>query len=279
MNSAIPMPIPREELRDRKFFVAKVGAALGKTVEGIIEAGRWLIAAKEKLPHGEFTPMVEDDLKMDASKAERLMTIASDPVIANPAHVRHLPAAWSTLYELKQLPPGRLEAAIEDGTVTPEIQRWQAIALRTTETATDMDARPEKVDGRHNPRPKGSVMSLIDRELKANPRRLDADIATLLDVGNSHVSQRRRRLEATGQIEIVPRKARAQTNISQRTLRKQLRSFDRMVHWIEHTCGLAVESQIPPISAEQKKSALKSLKEAAGQLAEYRKRIKEKATS
>lgn len=69
----------------------QICAAWHASREKIIECGRLLIEAKASLPHGAFERMVERDLPFNPSTAQRLMKIARDPRLTNPAHVQHLP--------------------------------------------------------------------------------------------------------------------------------------------------------------------------------------------
>lgn len=105
----------------RKEYVTRIQAALGKSVEGIIEVGQQLIDAKEKLAHGEFTAMVETDLKMDIHNADKIMVIARNSVLTKMGNFTHLPPAWTTLYQLTKVPEPKLEAKIKDGTINPQI--------------------------------------------------------------------------------------------------------------------------------------------------------------
>ena len=75
--------------------------ALKKSVEGIIEAGRVLIEAKNELEHGQFTDWVVRELRFgsrkersreaDIRKAEMLMLLARNDVISNSCHWHALP--------------------------------------------------------------------------------------------------------------------------------------------------------------------------------------------
>ena len=75
--------------------------------------------AKEALPHGEFTAMVENQLPFESRTAQRLMAIAADARLANPTRVSLLPPSWGTLYQLSRIEPEVLEAKIKDGTIVP----------------------------------------------------------------------------------------------------------------------------------------------------------------
>jgi Protein of unknown function (DUF3102) len=91
--------------------------------EAAFEAGRILNEAKGKVPHGDFTGMVENDLLFNARTAQRLMVIAKDQRISNPTHVSLLPLHWGTLYELSKLKDEQFEAALKDGTIHPDMER------------------------------------------------------------------------------------------------------------------------------------------------------------
>lgn len=106
---------------------------LARSVEGIVAAGRHLAEAKgttfATYGHGEWLDWVERSLPISRSTAHRIMRLADHEVLSNVAHAQHLPASWYTLYELSKLDPPQLRAAIEDGRVTPDLERKQAKAL------------------------------------------------------------------------------------------------------------------------------------------------------
>jgi Protein of unknown function (DUF3102) len=89
--------------------------ALKRSVAGIIEAGKVVIEAKEKLPHGQFTEWVDKELRFgdpttarsregNIRKAQMLKMLAEHEVISNPNHWHALPTSIRTLCELT---PGR----------------------------------------------------------------------------------------------------------------------------------------------------------------------------
>src|SRR4051812_41467228 len=100
-------------------FATRIASAWQTAVKSIIETGRLLIEAQEALGHGKWQTMFEGKNKLQFSErtAQRLMTIARHPVIANPAHVSHLPAAWGTLHALTRLPQEELEVLIAKGMI------------------------------------------------------------------------------------------------------------------------------------------------------------------
>ena len=86
-----------------------------KSVEGIIEAGRVLIEAKNELEHGQFIDWVVNDLRFgirkdgsrpaDLRKAQMLMFLARNEVISNACHWHAFPPSPRTLWELTQIRP------------------------------------------------------------------------------------------------------------------------------------------------------------------------------
>lgn len=104
-------------------WAGRITSAVQKSAEAIFEVGRLLIEAKAALPHGEFEAMVENSLPFKASSAQRLMIVARDGRLANPAHVQLLPASWGTLYELTKLDDQQFAAGIERGVIRADMER------------------------------------------------------------------------------------------------------------------------------------------------------------
>jgi hypothetical protein len=127
--------------RKLSIFTARFRNALKKSVEGIIEAGRVLIEAKNELEHGQFADWVVNDLrfgsrkegsrKADLRKAEMLMFLARNDVISKSCHWHDFPPSSRTLWELTQIrPKQRLLELIASGAVNPGMTREEAIILR-----------------------------------------------------------------------------------------------------------------------------------------------------
>jgi hypothetical protein len=110
-------------------YAQRITACQLKSVNSIIECGRLLIAAKDELKHGEFLKMIENSLPFKRSTAQALMKIASDGRIAKYQHAGCLPAHWSTLIKLTQLPDAAFEARIADGTIHPGLERRPAAEM------------------------------------------------------------------------------------------------------------------------------------------------------
>jgi N6-adenosine-specific RNA methylase IME4 len=104
-------------------WAARIAECWRASVEAILEVGELLAAAKEKLPHGEFSGMIESELPFGARTAQMLMKIAADPRLANPKHVSLLPPSWGTLYELTKLDDESFDRAVEQNIIRPDMER------------------------------------------------------------------------------------------------------------------------------------------------------------
>jgi hypothetical protein len=113
-------------------YAQRITACQRKSVESIIECGRLLIAAKDKLKHGEFLKMIENNLPFKRSTAQALMKIAVDGRIIKNQRAGCLPAHWPTLVKLTQLRDAAFEARIADGTIHPGLERRPAVEMIET---------------------------------------------------------------------------------------------------------------------------------------------------
>ena len=110
-------------------YAQRITACQRKGVASIIECDRLLIAAKDELEHGEFLKMIENNLPFKRSTAQAFMRIASDGRITKYQHAGCLPAHWSTLAKIIQLPDAAFEARIADGTIHPALERRPAAEM------------------------------------------------------------------------------------------------------------------------------------------------------
>src|SRR5262249_18752125 len=108
-----------------------------KTVEGLIGLGKTLIKAKHDLDaHGEWLPMLRDDLKMDVRFAQRLMRLARNPRFSKATNLTHLPHVLSALCELARLSDDEFEAGKASGWINPNMTARQARQILTIPVVT-----------------------------------------------------------------------------------------------------------------------------------------------
>lgn len=115
--------------RGRQAWVERIRAAYGRTVEAVFQVGRELLQAKQELPHGEFTVMIERELPFSARTAQRYMAIAVSVNFQKRHIVSLLPSYWGTLEVLQRLDPLTFDAAVKAGKIYSEMTRAEAEAL------------------------------------------------------------------------------------------------------------------------------------------------------
>ena len=137
MNTSEPMLRPAAKRvrrrRERVFLFANYAQRITncqrKSIQSIVECGRLLIVAKKELKHGEFLKMIENNLPLKRSSAQAFMKIAADGRITKYQHAGCLPAHWSTLVKLTQLPDAAFEARIADGRIHSGLERRSAVEM------------------------------------------------------------------------------------------------------------------------------------------------------
>jgi hypothetical protein len=129
-------------------WAARIRPYLEGAVEQIVAAGRELLAAKDGLPHGQFGDLLEQ-VGLNRRTAQRFMAIARHPLLSDATHGSHLPAAWTTLFELSRVEPEELEEAIEAGSVHPAMSTAEAKGTARTEGAGEGHRAGHRPDGRH----------------------------------------------------------------------------------------------------------------------------------
>ncbi|MBI5315854.1 MAG: hypothetical protein HZB34_07775 [Nitrospirae bacterium] len=107
-----------------------------ETVATIIAFGQFLIEAKAAAGHGNFSRLFKDHAKpvdppmpITQRTAEKLMSIAENPVLSNPANWSNLSNALSTLDTLDHLPQEDLQRMIGEGKISPELTQDEAHML------------------------------------------------------------------------------------------------------------------------------------------------------
>ncbi len=75
--------IEKRELVSSDDFASAIAQCWQDSVLAIIDVGKLLLGAKAALDHGEFVPMIENDLPFGRRTAHRLMAIAEHSILSN----------------------------------------------------------------------------------------------------------------------------------------------------------------------------------------------------
>jgi hypothetical protein len=118
-------------LTRRQDFISEIGKLWLDAQNKFVLIGRYLIQAKEILPHGEFEAMIERELPFGRAVAHQLRTVA-EVIDAGRLPVERLPANYSTVYQITTLNDDERQAALDAGVIRPDVTRAEVIAFKKT---------------------------------------------------------------------------------------------------------------------------------------------------
>lgn len=140
-------------------WAQEITHAWQKAVASILETGTLLHEAKTKLDEFEFASL-QDLLPFGKRTTERLIAISKCKFIIE--HQSRLPPSWRTLYELSRLSEQTFLTALDDGMISPDMERSTAELLAKEEqhdqvseeaadsTSAEADEETETEDGDEN---------------------------------------------------------------------------------------------------------------------------------
>lgn len=118
--------VDAEVVRSADEWARVITSDLNRAVDGIVSAGKNLIAAKADVRHGEWLPMLKT-IGISETESKRLRAIAER--FSNRPSLDDLPRSVSALYELSRLPAEEIESGVESGVITSDMTIAQARAL------------------------------------------------------------------------------------------------------------------------------------------------------
>ncbi len=133
-------------------WAERINAAWRRSAASFIDCGHLLIQAKEEIPRGDFAKMIEARLDFQPRVAQRLMSIARDPRLANPTHAALLPPSWTVLYELTKLDDAAFDEAVETRVINPQMQR-KDVPRKPREPTQQADSAPRARHPEPEPEP------------------------------------------------------------------------------------------------------------------------------
>lgn len=114
-------------------WAAEINALARKLQESylgwIFERGDALCEAEDDLPHDEFEALLES-VRCRPKFARRLMTIARDKRLRNPAHTQHLPPDWEALYAITKLTDAQFNRGILFGIIRFDVEPEELRAVK-----------------------------------------------------------------------------------------------------------------------------------------------------
>jgi hypothetical protein len=107
---------------DRTAYADEISRLWSEAQDRFLKIGRYLVRAKERLPHGSFEAMVAAELPCGRHVAWQLRTIAM-AVDGGRLEEDHLPNSYGTAFKLAQLDDDVLALAKAQNVVRPSVTR------------------------------------------------------------------------------------------------------------------------------------------------------------
>ena len=112
--------------------------------KNFVQIGRYLIAAKERLPHGHYETMIAEELPFSRANANMFRTIA-EAIDNKKVEERQLPRDITAAYHVVTLNDVGLAKAAEQGMLRPETKRTQVLQFKAALKAEQQTAQTGKV--------------------------------------------------------------------------------------------------------------------------------------
>lgn len=124
-----------DDLTTRPEFVREITRLWSEANDKFLAIGRYLIIAKKTLPHGEYQPMIDNDLPFNAVTARQIVTATN--AIDNGLLPRdRLPSSYTTVYLLTTLSDEERAAADRAGLIRPDVRRKEIRSFKQTLAAS-----------------------------------------------------------------------------------------------------------------------------------------------
>lgn len=128
-GAAISLDVRAEAFADavvpynrREDYVAEIACLWEKAQKSFVLIGRYLEAAKEKLPHGEFEEMISRELPFNRRVAH-MLRVAAKALTSGRLPADRLPPNYSIIYALSTFDDAMLRVAEERGLIRRDVRR------------------------------------------------------------------------------------------------------------------------------------------------------------
>ncbi len=187
----------RKPTNQIKAYVKDITVAWRNALDGILEAGRLLKEAHQRLDDKAWNRMINNDLPFTRCTAEKLIKIANDKRLTSRKHQKYLPPRWTTLHELTYLTDDEFQGAIKVGTIHPDLERKEAKELAAVnKRRAKANSTPVKIRKSADPDVEKSTQLFIDDDpddqlavIKAG-RDLSDEEATRLEDGLNELAEK-----------------------------------------------------------------------------------------
>ncbi|WP_162630213.1 DUF3102 domain-containing protein [Azospirillum ramasamyi] len=165
------------KLSSRDKYVETIGRLWKEATNRFIDIGKYLVYAKDSLPHGEYESMIESELPFSKSVAHALKTVA-EAVLQEKVPEKKLPPDYSTAYMLVSLKDDGWELAKERGLVRSTLKRAEILDFRRELREGRKRPVSEKAARRRLAKERERVLADIEA-LRRRLEEIDAEMNTI----------------------------------------------------------------------------------------------------
>lgn len=173
---AVPAPTPAgagQPLRTIDDCVSVIEPLWSQAQRNFVEIGRYLLRAKDELPHGQYTKLIECHLPFGRSTCHALREIAI-AVDSNRFTLAELPLDYTAAYQVVSLPETAVVQAREQGLLTPTTKRKDIAEFKRKITTEDASNQPTPAGAQDDKSLSKQLIRLTTRQA-----RIAAQIAAL----------------------------------------------------------------------------------------------------
>ncbi len=129
-------------------YKGKIGESWRKTLKGILETAKLLVEAELHLHKEDWNALLEDGLPFHRTIAYKLIKVAKDSRINDPAHVHLMPSSYGTLYEIAKLKDEEFAKAKESHVLNSKVQRKDIISFIKKERGLENKPKTNQTSGK-----------------------------------------------------------------------------------------------------------------------------------
>jgi hypothetical protein len=122
----------------RREFVEEISRLWNEAHDKFLAIGRYLIQAKQALPHGQYQPMIQRDLPFTPATARMIVT-ATQAIDSRRLPADRVPSSYSTVYLLTTLSDEERDEAERQGLIRPDVRRQEILAFKRDLAASSVD--------------------------------------------------------------------------------------------------------------------------------------------
>jgi hypothetical protein len=131
-NRAEMLALVPQDCRTPEEFISEISNLWRQTKARFLLIGRYLIAAKERWPHGEYERNIEEHLPFGPEVARQITAVARAVYLKQRFSEDELPSSYSIAYHLTTLSDEQLAAARSQSLLREDLKRREIIAFKKT---------------------------------------------------------------------------------------------------------------------------------------------------